>query len=301
MIKKPTIIITSLGRTGTKFFADLFRDVIPDCTSLHEPDVFNFFQYRSPSERISEVVKQLRESGIFNMTVRKALGTWSLIRLSDARIRGELSHGEALRRVLCQRTKFVHSRSGSIYIESSAAYYGLVDVLKDAFQYHRIVYIVRDGRHWVRSWMNWGGLYDMGRFRSLIAHNWPRASEIGGDPYEKKWNTMSRFEKVCWAWARLNNYALGTLKTNPYARLFLFEDIFESRDRQKHLEDLLHFVTTLLQTAPAFSAPVGDWLERKTHKSDGFFPSWKEWSRAHKEQFRMICGPLMSKLGYEIN
>jgi hypothetical protein len=79
LITKPTIIITSLGRTGTKFFQLLFEEIVPDSTSLHEPDYLNFGQYRGWGERIRQVVRQLRESGVSNLVVRKSLGKWSLI------------------------------------------------------------------------------------------------------------------------------------------------------------------------------------------------------------------------------
>ena len=58
MIEKPTIIITSIGRTGTKFFGDLFREIIPDSTSLHEPDFLKVIRYRGAFERIRQIIKQ---------------------------------------------------------------------------------------------------------------------------------------------------------------------------------------------------------------------------------------------------
>jgi len=301
MIKKPSIIITSLGRTGTKFFYTLFREIIPDGTSLHEPDVFNIVQYRETGERIRQILKQIREAGVYNMIIRKALGKWSLIKLSDARVRGELGYTEAVQQVLSQREKFVHSRSGHVYIESSAAYYGLIDVLKDVYEHHRVAYIIRDGRDWVQSWMNWGEMYSKGKIRSLVAHTWPTASEIEGDPYGAKWKAMSRFEKVCWAWARLNEYALRTIQENPNARIFRFEDIFKSENRYQHLEELVQFVTAFPDAGQIVTAPLDGWLDRQIHKSSPRFPSWEKWSAEQKQQFRAICGPLMEKLGYEFD
>jgi hypothetical protein len=308
MIKKPTIIITSLGRTGTGFFYALFREIIPAGTSLHEPDVFKIMRYRETSERIKQIRRQIQEVGVYHLVVRKALGQWSLVKLSDARLRGELGYTEAVQRVLSQRKRFVHSRSGCVYIESSLAYYGLIDVLTDVFENHRVAYIVRDGGDWIQSWMSWRemqgkrwGMYGKGKIESLFGHNWPTALEMEDDPYKFRWDSMSGFEKLCWAWSRLNGYALGTAQKNPNARVFRFEDIFQSENRYQHLADLVQFVTTFPEAELISTVPLEGWLDRQVHKSVGRFPSKNEWSTEHKEQFRAICGPLAEELGYEFD
>jgi len=83
MIEKPTILITSIGRTGTEFFSKFFGDGIPDCTSLYEPNTIaltgNFEQY----------AEQIRRAGIWRMVFLKAMGKWSLAKLSDARLTGK--------------------------------------------------------------------------------------------------------------------------------------------------------------------------------------------------------------------
>jgi hypothetical protein len=301
MIKKPTIVLTSLGRTGTKFFAALFSDIIPYSTSLHEPDVFNFFQYEGTRQRIRQTFQQVQMVGFYTLFVRKALGRGSIIKLSDSRVRGELKDRETVRYLLKQRCRFVNSREGSIYVESNAGYYGLMDVLGEVFEHHRCAYIVRDGRDWVRSKMNWGQMYNKGKFRGVFAHTWPTALEIEKDPYRSRWNPMSRFERVCWAWSRLNEYALSTVQENPNARVFRFEDIFKSENRYQHLAELVDFTTDMPGVDPVPAEALDGWLDRKIHKSSGDFPAWPEWSTQQKQQFTEICGPLMEELGYAID
>jgi len=304
MIKKPTIIITSLGRTGTKFFYSLFSELISDGTSLHEPDVLNISQYHGTKKRLVEIVKQARESGVYNLFIRKAIGRWSLIELSDARARGDISRPETSKHVLKLREYFINSRPGSVYIESSIALYGLIDILQYVCETHKVAYIVRDGRDWIKSWMSWSngsGIYDKGRIRSLVAHTWPTAAECKGDSHAKKWQSMSRFGKLCWGWSRLNRYALGTIQQNPNARVFRFEDIFESEDRYQHLAELINFATDMPGVDPVPAEALDGWLDRRIHKSSGGFPAWSEWSTQQKQQFIEICGPLMEELGYELN
>lgn len=301
MIRKPTIIITSLGRTGTQFFAVLFRDLLPNATSLHEPDVFNFFQYESAGERIRQTVRQIREVGFYNLFVRKALSSGSLIALSDLRVEGQLEYHEGAKQLLRQRRRFVSSRKGDAYVESNAGYYGLIDISKEVFEHHRIAYIVRDGQSWVRSKMNWGQMYNKSRIRGLLAHTWPTAAEIEGDPYAQEWPAMSRFEKICWAWARLNEYALSTLERNPGARVIRFEEIFESSNRYLHLADLVNFAAELPGVEPVPAEALEGWLDQKIHGSRGNFPAWSDWSPRQKQQFSQICGPLMEELRYEFD
>lgn len=301
MVEKPSIIITSLGRTGTKFFSILFRELIPDGTSLHEPDVLNISQYEGIRERSVELAKQLREAGLFNLVIRKALGKWGLIEIADERFRGAISYSEAVKKVLRQRARFIDSCPGSIYVESSIAYYGLIDVSTDIFKYHKIAYIVRDGRDWVRSWMNWSdgnGMYDKGKVRSIVAHTWPTALELEGDPYAPKWRSMSRFERLCWGWAILNRYALKTVEKNRNARVFRFEDVFRAEDCYQNLGEMVRFLTTFPGCEEFSVGPVDGWLDRRIHKSEGQFPPWNEWPPEHKRQFESICGPLMEKLNY---
>lgn len=301
MIQKPTIIITSLGRTGTKFFQEFFADVVPEATSLHEPDYLNFGQYGGINERIKQVVRQIRESGFLNLVIRKSLGRWDLIRISDRRLRGTLGYADAARQVLAQRRQFVRSRPGSVYIESSSAYFGLVDVLKDVYREHRVVYVVRDGRDWVRSKMNFGTMYEKGKIRSIISYTWPTAWDIEGDPYQSRWATMSRFEKICWAWSKLNQYALETVQQNPNAKVFRFENIFNSEDRYRHLAHLVEFSTNMPGLRLVPSQALQGWLDENIHVSNKAFPSWADWSASRKQRFLDICGPLMEQLGYGSN
>jgi hypothetical protein len=297
MIKKPSIVITSLGRTGTKFFSTLFGEIIPDSASLHEPDVFNFVQYGTTGERIRQIFKQIREAGVSNLIIRRAFGKWSLIELSDARVRGELGYAEAVQQVLSQRREFIHSQEGSLYIEANIGYYGLIDVLRNVYEHCRVVYIIRDGRDWVRSHMDWGEMYGKGRIRSLLAHTWPTACETE-DPYKSKWESMSRFERLCWAWARLNEYALRTIQENRNARLFRFENIFRSEDSYQHLADLVEYATTFPHAGRIATSPLDGWLEQQIHRSFARFPLWEEWTKEERRQFEVLCGPLMRALDY---
>lgn len=301
MIEKPTVIITSLGRTGTLFFATLFRQLLPDSTSLHEPDYFNFGQYRSLREKTTEAIRQIRESGFCNLTIRKALGRWNLRAVSDARVCGRLTRSDAVDRILAQRETFASSRRGSIYVESSSALYGLIDVLPDVFSEHRVIYLVRDGRDWIRSMMNFTAavMYGKTRLQSLVSPDWPTAAELKDGRFAAKWSSMSVFEKLCWAWTRLNGYALDSVCENPHARVFRFEDVFKGDDRYDYLQELVTFATSFPDVRLSRQG-FNTCLEQEVHGSSTGFPRWEDWSIDQKRQYRATCGALMERLGYKL-
>lgn len=299
MIEKPVVIITSLGRTGTLFFADLFDQLWPDATSLHEPDYFNFSQYEGTRARFREAARQIRESGFSNLVVRKMLGRWNLVALSDGRIKGQLSREAAARQLRQQRAHFIASRAGGVYVESSSAYYGLLDVLPLAFRRQRAVFIVRDGRDWVRSKMNWGHMYQKRGWRARVSYNWPTALEFPDDPWRNRWAEMSRFARICWAWSKLNLFALDRLPQNPEARLFHFEALLGLETRRQTLAEMVSFVGDCAGILPVSPDFFNDMLALPTHQSQGTFPHWSAWDAGQRRQFAELCGPLMTRLGYE--
>lgn len=294
MIEQPAIIITSLGRTGTKFFAAFFRDLLPLATVLHEPDIFNM----GKGETTHEVVGQIKTAGFRRMVWDKLRRKWGIVYLSDARLKQEVGYEAAVAELCRQRVPFVSQLPGSMYVESSVGYYGLLDVLAAAFAHHRAAYIVRDGREWVRSEMNWGEMYNKGQLRRLVAHNWPTAAAVPDDACAAEWATMSRFERICWAWSRLNGYALQTAASNPQARVFRFEALFKSPEKYDHLAEMVNFVTEIGGAPAVSAASLAGRLEQRVHQGAGAFPDWAGWSAAQKAAFERLCGPLMAQLNY---
>ena len=299
MIEKPTILITSIGRTGTEFFSKFFAKIIPDCTSLHEPNTI-VLTTDHVENRFEQYIQQVRRAGIWRMVFLKALGKWSLVKLSDARFLGRLSSDQAMRNLYNQRMDFVSKMPGSVYVEANLGYYGLLDVIPNVFKWHKEIYIVRDGREWVRSMLNWGEVYGKTGIRKHFSHKWPSADRIFNDPYAEKWKFLSQFEKLCWAWTNLNEYALETAKRNPNTRIFRFEEIFGGNERYAYLADLVAFAISLPGIDPGRIGAIDGWLERKIHQSSAKFPAWENWTLDQKCQFEQMCGPLMKKLGYTL-
>jgi hypothetical protein len=195
---------------------------------------------------------------------------------------------------------FIRKCPGSFYVESNLGYYGLLDITPDVFEHHRAAYIIRDGRDWVRSTLNWGEVYGKKGIRKFFAHKWPKAKDFPDDPLAENWSELALFDKLCWAWANMNEFALNLTNKNPHARVFQFEKIFLGEERYQYLNDLIAFVTSLPDIDPEHIGNIDGWLDRKIHKSSGRFPGWDEWTMDQQRRFVQICGPLMEKYGYKI-
>jgi hypothetical protein len=284
-IGKPTIIISSIGRTGTNFFAEVLGQLLENATALHEPDVLTW----GKAKGARDVVRQVRNIGARHLA-RKVKGQWSLVRVSDRRLKGEITSQEAAAELRHQREEYVASKPGRAYVESSIGYYGLMDVLPEVFEDHRAVYIIRDARDWVRSAYTWGEMYGKSGLGKLLGHSWPRADEIPNNPYAEKWPVMDRFERVCWAWRYLNSFAIGLAQKNPNAKVYRFEDIFTTSPKDSKLIELLDFATDLKSGKLEYDKDKAlELLGSKVNQSEGGFPEYGEWTEWQREVFRSIC------------
>jgi len=297
MISKPTIIISSLGRTGTTFFADFFNAMLLDCHALHEPDILST---KGRNKGFKGLIKQVDEMGMRRLWL-KVGGSWSLVKLSDDRFKGKIDTKTAVKMLSEQRESFINSKPGNIYVESNLGYYGLLDVLEDVFVNFRAIYLIRDARTWVQSVYNFGQKYNKKGFRKLVCHNWPRADELSDNPYKDKWAEMDRFVRICWAWRYLNEFALNSIEKSPNIRLYKFEDIFTSTVEDSKIPDLLDYISGLQNIKMKCSRDEALlFLKNKINpsKKNGL-SEYNNWTSRQKKFFEDICGPLMNKLDYK--
>lgn len=289
-IDKHAVFVTSSARTGTLFFKTLFEQ-FPEVYSCHEPE----------NLCVSAPLDTLRKAaqfGLRHVTLDKMRGRWGITNLSNERMAGRISVEDAAQRMIEQRRPFIESHGQNIYAESSYHYYGLLDVIPHAFNSYRIIYIVRDPRDWVRSHMNKKEWY-----HHKNANTWfgTRISPktINDRTYQSAWPGMSRFEKLCWAWATINSYALATIPNSRYARMLTFEELFRRETRHSNLQDLLEFAFDWAGTDTGQTLNLTALGREKVNGSHGErFADWRHWDGAHVRSLEAICGPLMARLGY---
>ena len=288
---KHLVLIVSAGRTGTRFFGDLLASMIPGSYSVHEPDVLDGFTWRT--------VEAIRTFGFRHMLVDRALGRSGLRNLSTAFLSGELNQDEVAKIIYDQRSRYYNKISSDLIIESNYQWFGILPVAPKLFPKFKMVAISRDPRSWVTSCMNFGRLYGPRDFVSRFGFKRLNPGMIDDAPYKDQWPRMSSFERLCWTWAAINRILLDYLDGRDNARLWRYEDLFLSGNREAALRDMLEFITTFPDAKFSFELNPDLLTERRHASGRKHFPDWPAWPDDHKTRLYEICGPMMKALGYE--
>ena len=293
VIDKPCIFITSTGRTGTQFFGQKMSRMIDGCTSIHEADLV---WLRRPREWYGK----LRRFGLCRMTVGRLTPYHSLRTLANARQTNRISDSEAVDCLKALRLEVIRTCQRRVFCEANAQYGAVVDLLEHAFPNSRTLYVVRDPRDWVRSFMNIrAGFYSPFEIRRWIPKGRLKASQFASDPYANQWRKMSRFERLCWAWNQENSHAIRCAAKTDNARVCRFEDLFHGQQREEAFRKMLEFVTEFPDGFRARWTFDPSILSQKVHsKSAGPFPKWTEWQQMYVNQVHEHCGELMQQFGY---
>lgn len=293
--KKPCIFITGLGRTGTHFFGYRMSRMIENCTSVHEPDVLHLFQPHEWCEKI-------REFGFFRMTFGKLMARYSLRALGVARRAEQISDSQAIQWLQQVRLRSLERMRTQIYLESNLQCGALVDLLPLALPNCRVVYVIRDPRFWVHSWMSkkrFISLYGQVDYISWLKNGRLTPYHLASDPYRSKWARMSRFEKLCWSWAASNSFGLVCVGKTEAAKVYRFEDLFEAGMDNRAFPEMLQFITTFPNGVKANWEFKPELLSEKLGStSGGTFPEWTAWSDEQIQQLHRHCRVLMERFNY---
>lgn len=285
------IFITSAGRTGSRFLANALSSMISSAASFHEPDILT-------TTHMEEWPVKCRNFGLFNSTIGKFLGISGLRTLSNKRMQGLMDDRRVINELLKRREKFREQVREPIYIESNWAFYGVLDLIPQAFPISNSVYIVRDPRTWIQSSLNWGHWYHKRDYIHLLGLGRLKPSMFADDKYKDEWNSFSTFQKLCWAWQKLVSFALESIEREPRIRCYKYEDLFVGQRRYDTLREMLVFMSRFPDgTSVKFIIPEGI-LSKVVHGSEKRFPGWRQWSIPQCQQVGEMCGPLMEKLGY---
>ncbi|MCK5659279.1 MAG: hypothetical protein KAH96_05335 [Alphaproteobacteria bacterium] len=289
--QKKCIFITSVGRTGTRFIGKIFGTVIPDSISFHEPDLLT-------PRHVNEWLWKLKAFGPLNMIFGKMLGIVGMRHLSHKRMSGKLRASDVIELIIKQRRKFISSFEQSIYIESNCTFYGIFDLLIEAFTNSNSIFIVRDPRTWVRSRIDWGDWYSKLDYNKLL--NLGRLSPymFENENNSNLWPSYSQFQKLCWAWNKITSFALSRISSEARLKIFKYEDLFLSNNRYEHMNNLLESITIFPDGDKYHYKLRPGILDKVVHASKKNFPLWVEWTHKLAHQLDMICGETMRKFDY---
>ncbi len=289
---KDVVLVTSGGRTGTSFFAERLDEIISDCFSVHEPDVWHG-PFRPDSWRA------VRWFGFYHVAIGKLLRRTGMRCVGERYLSGDWSEAETVEAITRQRKDFYRSRTASLIVESNTQWYGLLPLVPQILPSYRVLALVRDPRTWVRSWVNYGAHHDD---RDRVAKfGLPRLSpEMVGGEWEGRWAEMDVFQRLCWDWRWITSRLLDAADTDPLVRLVRFEDLFYSDRRRERLDEVLAFLTDFGERRYEYRIPPG-FFERKVNVSRPTrLGPWEEWSESRRRFLLVMCGPLMDRLGYSL-
>ena len=264
--------IISTGRTGTRFLARLFSEACDGVDARHEP---------APD----------------------------LFRLGTGYVRSEFSFKQAVSRLRGSRQHIctqVHRNGLSTYIEANNNLAYLIPVVRTVFPDCRIVHLVRDGRTFVRSsYSKRVPTAGMDGTRPLVMTDQdPRrrlqATDFPDGPYYDRWPEMSRFERVCWYWAKKDGIIRDALQGDSASITVRFEDIFDAGRGFPGVWQIADFLG-LTEKLRAASPTVEQRMAAKENPTEAFLlPPWDDWSPEQKDQFTRIAGPHMEAQGYSV-
>jgi len=252
------VLIISTGRTGTVFFAELFRDVYPEVAAYHERGV-------------SRPIQILTNAHFAHLFPLKGLEyAWRFLKGREISTCPRLFH-----------------------VDANCFLYGLAGLAPRLYPGLRVVHIVRDPRTYVTSHLS----FMRQRRRSFIANYlvpfWQPNPFLVGELDWKMLFTLSRFERFCWIWD-FKNRVMGSLEGTqiPYL-LVRFEDVFQSENPEKEFDKITDFIGLPRASSiqKRFSQPTNQTI-RQT------IPVWMEWLPARCIQLHAHCGERMKIYGY---
>ncbi|MGM0471587.1 MAG: sulfotransferase [Bacillota bacterium] len=290
--EQPALFISSTGRTGTQFLAQALGKMIEDCTAVHEPGTPWITR---PQEWLAEI----KQFGLYHMTLGQLQSDCCMYKLSTERCSNRLSKEEVMEKIIQMRRDYLAGLESKLYVESSGHIYGLLDLLDQLFLNSKFIFIIRDPREWVRSALNTFEYILYGPLDPSFFNLSIKASDFKDDPHYHRWSKMSKFEKYCWYYNKLNTFVFERMAERDNCKVIQHERMFGTQTRHQVFQELLSFATTY----PDYCELEFDYrpkmLEQKVHSNaNEGFPHWREWSDQQVEILKRHCGQWMERFDY---
>jgi len=255
-------VIVSTGRTGTKYFAQLF--------SSHK----NYIAKHEPAP-------------ICNVQ-------------GFSYLKGEIGDDELMKFLLKGRKKIyneIRKAERNSYLESNGGLIFLIPFLDKIFPNLRVAHIIRDPRDIVRSGCS--RTEELEGELSLKYENensWLiKSYELPNDKYKDHWHQMDMPERFMWMWNLKNQYADNIVQRSEAMQTFRFEDVFSDELQMANIIDFLSFENE----APWTHSEIKERIARPVNQTTQFqFPDYDDWSLELRDKLEQHCGVLMKKYKY---
>ncbi len=287
---KKRIFISSTGRTATQFFAKYMRVMIANSVSLHEPGTPWF-------SKPKQLFSQVKDYGVYHLSIGQGKNTHSMYKLSRDYIAGDITKEKACENILAINKKVDALCDSDVVVYSSGHIYGLLGLLDEVYEDSRFVFIVRDPREWIGSALNKTEYSLYGPIEIFFRKISLQPSCIKNDPYISQWKKMSKFEKYCWFYNKLNENAINEMKDKENFQVFRYEDIFLSEQKVENFGAMLEFATNF-QSGQIEYEYKSELIGRKVDSKQSKASAWEAWTPEQVEVMMKHCGDIMKKFGY---
>ncbi len=290
MVKR-RIFITSTGRTATQFFAKYFSKIIDNSVALHEPGTPWVFKTK-------QLLTQIRDFGVYHLTIGQGKNTHSMYKLSRDYVANDITKEQAVKNIKKINGVVDSLHDCDVFVYSSGHIYGLLDLLDETYPDSRFVFLVRDPREWIGSALKKFSYTLYGPVELFFRKISLQPNCFKDDPYIQNWGALSKFEKYCWFYCKLNNIVLDSMMGKQNFKVFKYEDLFLSEDKDVHFYGLLDFATNFnsgkapFKDASKFITKRIDSQQKKEHCN------WENWTTQQAEIMMKHCGKLMQEFGY---
>lgn len=289
-MNKDVVIIVSGGRTGTQFFGDLLLEMVEDSYSVHEPDLFAGFN--------RQTWQRLKIFGMYHMLIGRLLGRTGMRNLSQKYLSGALDLDGLAREIRQHRFDYYGSLTPSLIIESYSQWYGVLPSLPRVFPSYKVVGIIRDARTWVTSNTNKGTQYGSRDSVTKLGLRRMDPQMVGDRQYQKRWPSMSAFERLCWHWKTINEMILEFVENDTNSKMYRYENLFLEPSHDEDFRDLLDFLTDFPKRKYCYNFDTAVLRKPINFANRERFPDWSEWDSTLARQLDSICGPLMKRFDY---
>jgi hypothetical protein len=304
-IQRRCIFIISGGRTATRFLSELLAVSVKNCHSVQEPDIWRFNYFIDFNRNKNIFLQKIIDFGLYNMTLGKLLSLGSIRSLSIARQRGKIDKLEAAKRLYKLRHNYISRVKQDIYAEANLQLTGLIDIIPLVFPNSKTIFMIRDGRNWVRSYINiqfrrWANvIYSKSDPLYYLPYARLNAKMFPDDPFFYKWDKFSVFQRICWLWRSHIEYALKTIKFNPNANIIKYENFFEDSTKRESLNSFFEHLTKFPDNYQAEYQYNGELSGKLFHESTANrLSKWGNWPLSLVNDFQEICGDLLFQQGY---
>lgn len=179
------------------------------------------------------------------------------------------------------------ARRRQLYAECSNRLTYMAPALAEYFPHSRFIHLFRDPAATVRSGM---------RRQWYVDNPWDdaRITPRPDDRWADAWSDWGPFEKCCWYWNAVNEFALDIVALLPSERVFStsMESLFASHEGAERIFRWL-----------GVEIPPREEIQRVIAKPynaqrENRFPSWSEWTPEQKEQLERIASGTARRLDY---